>query len=176
MASASTGEERWRTDLPGGVDAARAGIGPRIDPNTGYAVLTGGGDGGTVLDLADGAVIAEGADHVARDHVLDVTVFAAGTTVWGLEADGTEAWRHEDPEQLQFITAGERLAYARRAEEGTLVVIDTSQGRLVQLDDVDQEGPLGVPKRFSAGTASAVDVEGSRYLVTTSVDEGFGTR
>ncbi|MGP5078666.1 outer membrane protein assembly factor BamB family protein [Brachybacterium alimentarium] len=176
VASAATGEERWRTDLPRGVDAARAGIGPRIDPNTGYAVLAGGNDGGTVLDLADGAVIAEGADHVARDDVLDVTVLAAGKTLWGVEADGTEAWRHEDPEQLRFITAGERLAYALRDEEGTLVVIDTSQGKMVQPYDVDQEGPLGVPERFSADTAAAVDVSGTRYLVTTRFDEDFGTR
>lgn len=173
---AADGEQRWRIALPEGLEPERSAIGPRIDPNTGYAVLGDGSGAGTVIDLADGHVIARDADQVAHDHVLDVTVLAAGTTVRGLDPDGSESWRHEDAEQLRFITAGERLAYAQRQEEGTLVVLDTSHGRMVQPYDVDQTGALAVPEIFSADSAAAVDVDGARYLVTTTFDEDYGTR
>src|SRR5699024_9225084 len=96
--------------------------------------------------------------------------------VRGLEADGQESWRHEDPETLEFITAGERLAYARRTEEGTLVVLDTSQGVMVHPYDTDLSGPLGVPEAFSAQAAAAANVDGARYLVTTTADEESRTR
>lgn len=174
--AADDGEQRWRITLPEGLDPQRSAIGPRIDPNTGYAVLGDGREAGTVIDLADGAVIARDAERVAHDHVLDVTVVAAGAMVRGLDPDGSESWRHEDPEQLLFLTAGERLAYAQRQEEGTLVVLDTSQGRMVQPYDVDQEGALAVPEIFSGESAAAVDVGGPRYLVTTTFDEDYGTR
>src|SRR5699024_2552439 len=102
--SATDGEQQWRVALPEGLDPQRVGIGPRIDPNTGYAVLGDDSGAGTVIDLADGHVIARHADQVGHDHVLDVTVLAAGTTVRALDADGAESWRHEDAEQLRFLT------------------------------------------------------------------------
>ena len=88
-----------------------------------------------------------------------------------------------DPDTLRFplemlvlITAGERLAYAQRPEEGTLVVLDTARGRMVNPYDVDLDGPLAVPELFSADAATSVHVEGVRYLVTTVLDEGYGLR
>src|SRR5699024_7303834 len=117
------------------------------------------GVAGAVIDLADGHVVAEDARAVARDHVLARTVVASGTTVRGLDDDGTEAWVHEDPEALQLVSAGERLAYALRPEEGTLVVLDTGRGLMVQPYDVDRTGPLAVPEVFSAQTAAAVRIE-----------------
>ena len=75
-----------------------------------------------------------------------------------------------------LIAAGERLAYAQRPEEGTLVVLDTSQGQMVNPYDVDLEGPLAVPELFSADAATSVHVEDTRYLVTTTLDEGYGMR
>src|SRR5699024_6556587 len=104
--AAADGSELWRTALPGGLDPQRARIVGAIDPTTELAVL-GDGDGpGAVLDLSDGSLLAEEADAVARDHLLDVTVVASGTVVRGLEPDGEEAWRHEDPEELVFVSAG----------------------------------------------------------------------
>lgn len=174
--TAAGADELWRTELPGGLDPQRVSVSQRIDPNTGSAVLTDGERPGVVIDLADGTVLAEDAAAVAHDYVLDVTVVAAGDTVRGLDPDGQESWRHQDPEPLEFLTAGERLAYALRREEGTLVVLDTSHGRMVQPYDVDQDGPLGVPEIFSAETAAAVDIDGTRVLVTTTFDEEYGTR
>ena len=125
--SGADGEELWRGPLPDGVDLARARLLGVADPITSFAVV-GDHDGrGAVIDLDDGRVIAEEANAVARDHVLEVTVVVSGTTVRGLEGDGTEKWTHEDPEPLRLLCAGERLAYAIRPEEGTLVVLDTSQ-------------------------------------------------
>ena len=129
--------------LPDALDPARVGIGPLIDPSTGFAVLGDGRGPGVVVDLADGRVIADDADHVAQDHVLDVTVVASGRTVRGLDPEGAETWAHEDPEQLTFLTAGERLVYAVREEEGTLVVLDTSRRR-----------PDGPPLRRRPGRAA----------------------
>lgn len=174
--AAADGSELWRTALPGGLDPQRARIVGAIDPTTELAVL-GDGDGpGAVLDLSDGSLLAEEADAVARDHLLDVTVVASGTVVRGLEPDGEEAWRHEDPEELVFVSAGGRLAYAQRPEEGTLVVLDVGQGVMVHPYDVDVQAPLGVPEVFSLEGAAAVRVETARLLVTTELDENFGMR
>lgn len=168
--------ELWRIAMPAGTDPQRARIMEAIDPSTHHAVLSGGEEPGVLLDLSDGAVLAEEVGQAAHDHGLDVTVVTAGHLVRGLDPDGQESWRHEDPEALELITAGERLAYARRPEEGTLVVLDTSQGVMVHPYDVDLSGPLGVPEVFSAQAAAAVNVDGTRYLVTTTLDEDFGTR
>lgn len=175
-AAAEDAAELWRTALPDGIDARGARIGGAADPSTGLAVLSGAEGPGVLVDLSEGRVVAEEVEGAAHDHGLDITVVAAGNVVRGLEADGQESWRHEDPETLEFITAGERLAYARRTEEGTLVVLDTSQGVMVHPYDTDLSGPLGVPEVFSAEAAAAVNVDGARYLVTTTLDEEFGTR
>ena len=116
------------------------------------------------------------APAAARDHVLETTVGAAGTLVRGLDSEGAEQWRHEDPEPLTLVSAGERLAYAQREQEGTLVVLDTGQGRMVNPYDVDLSGPLAVPEVFTAESAAAVRVEDSRYLVTSEFDPEFGLR
>ncbi|MDN6400776.1 MAG: hypothetical protein L0K01_10035, partial [Brachybacterium sp.] len=63
-----------------------------------------------------------------------------------------------------------------RPEEGTLVVLDTNHGLMVQPYDVDRTGPLAVPQVFSADTAAAVRREEQYFLVTTEFDENFGLR
>lgn len=176
LVTSTDGEELWRSPLPTGVDAARARLLGTIDPTTSFAVIGDQDSPGAVIDLADGSVIAEGANAVARDHVLEVTVVVSGTTVRGLEDDGTEKWTHQDPEPLQLLCAGERLAYAVRPEEGTLVVLDTNHGLMVQPYDVDVSGPLAVPQLFSADTASVVRAEEQYFLVTTEFDENYGLR
>lgn len=168
--------ERWRMPLPEGLDPSAARILGRIDSTTDLAVLGGGEQPGILLDLAEGRVVATGVTAAAYDHGLDVTVVAAGGTVRGLGQDGQERWRHQDPEQLVFLSAGERLAYAQRPEEGTLVVLETSQGMMVQPYDVDLSGPLAVPELFSADAATSVYVEQKRYLVTTTLDQAYGLR
>ena len=168
--------QTWRAPVPAEIDPARARLLGTIDPNPSFAALGDQSGAGAVIDLADGHVIAEDARAVARDHVLARTVVASGTTVRGLDDDGTELWVHEDPEPLQLLSAGERLAYALRSEEGTLVVLDTNEGLMVQPYDVDRTGPLAVPEVFSAQTAAAVRIEERRILVTTRFDEGFGQR
>ena len=75
-----------------------------------------------------------------------------------------------------LLSAGERLAYAQRPKEGTLVVLDTSQGLLVNPFDADRSGPLAVPELFSADAATSVRIEQTRYLVTTTLDEAYGLR
>ena len=93
-----------------------------------------------------------------------------------MDAEGTELWRHVDPEALRLVSAGERLSYALRPEEGTLVVLDTLQGMMVQPYDVDRSGPLGVPEVFSAEAAVAVRIsEEQVHLVTTELDMDFGS-
>ena len=175
-ASGAEGEELWSIPLPAGIEPARAQLLGTIDPTTSFAVVAGEDSRGAVVDLADGRVIARDASAVARDHVLETTVVVSGTTVRGLEDNGTEKWTHEDSEPLQLLCAGERLAYAVRPEEGTLVVLDTNRGIMVQPYDVDQEGPLAVPQLFSADTAAAVRVEERYLLVTTEFDEEYGQR
>lgn len=174
--SGADGEELWRGPLPDGVDPARVRLLGTVDPITSFAVV-GDQDGrGPVIDLDDGRVIAEEANAVARDRTHEITVIVSGKTVRGLEDDGTEKWTHEDPEPLRLLCAGERLAYATRPEEGTLVVLDTNRGLMVQPYDVDQDGPLAVPHVFSVDAAAAVRIEKQCVLVTTEFDENFGLR
>lgn len=168
--------ERWRLPLPDGADPSAAQILGRIETTTGLAVLGEGQGAGILLDLAEGRIITDGVRAAAHDHGLDVTVVADGSTVRGLDRDGQERWRHQDPEDLVFLTAGERLSYAQRPQEGTLVVLDTSQGLLVNPFDADRTGPLAVPELFSAAAATSVYVEQKRYLVTTTLDQAYGMR
>lgn len=169
-------DELWRIEMPAGLDPQRAGIQGAVAPGTGLVVLSDEQSSGVLLDLSDGRVVAEDIERAAHDQALDITVVVSGREVRGLEPDGQEAWRHEDTEELELLTAGERLAYARRPQEGTLVVLDTSQGVMVQPYDADLSGPLGVPEVFSADAAAAVSMDGPRYLVTTALDEDFGMR
>src|SRR5699024_6472720 len=113
-AAAADAADAGRTALPHGIGPRGARIGGAAGPSTGLAVLSGAEGPGVLVDLSEGRVVAEEVEGAAHDHGLDITVVAAGNVVRGLEADGQESWRHEDPETLEFITAGERLAYARR--------------------------------------------------------------
>jgi hypothetical protein len=171
-----SGAERWRLPLPEPLDPATAAVAGRIDTTTGLAVLVDADGAGILLDLPGGRLVAEDVTAAAHDHAMDTTVVVSGRLVRGLAADGAETWRHEDPEPLALHSAGERLAYAQRPEEGTLVVLDTAQGRLVTPYDVDRDGPLAVPELFSAEAGAAVRVESTRYLVTTALDEAYGLR
>lgn len=176
LALSIEGEELWRLPMPTGIDPLRARVLGAIDTNTSFAVIADQESAGVVLDLSQGSVIADEALRVARDHVLEITVVASGSTVRGLDIDGVEQWTHDDPEELDLISAGERLAYAVRRGEGTLVVLDTNRGLMVNPYDVDLEGPLAVPEVFSAETAAAVRIEEKRCLVTTAFDENYGLR
>ena len=174
--AADDAAERWRITVPAGVDPQRARIQEQPEPGAGLLVLSDDQGSGALLDLSDGRVIAEDVERAAHDHGLDITVVVAGQVVRGIEPEGQEARRHEDPEELELLAAGERLAYARRPQEGTLVVLDTGQGMMVSPYDADLSGPLGVPEVFSADAAAAVNMDGPRYLVTTALDEEFGMR
>lgn len=176
IATNSDGKRLWRRDLPAQWQTDRITVVGTIDTDTAYAVLTDQDAAGIVVDLASGAEVVSDAYAVEYDHVNDITVVASGKTVRGLDAEGVEQWRHEDTDQLDLISAGERLAYAVRRDEGTLVVLDTLQGIMVQPYDVDSTAPLAMPEIFSADTAAAVQAGSRRYLVTTEFDENYGTR
>ncbi|MGY5764793.1 hypothetical protein ACXET9_06290 [Brachybacterium sp. DNPG3] len=182
IASAADGTSLWTHDLTVALDAASMHVVGPIDAVTPYAVVSGTSTAesadatGIVIDLRDGAEIAVGAEAVAQERMLDITVIAAGSTIRGLDADGVEQWRHEDEERLTLLSAGERLAYAVREDEGTLVVLDTGRGLMVQPYDVDSTAPLAVPELFTADTAVVVLAGTRRCLVTTVLDESYGTR
>lgn len=178
--SATDGEQLWDLDLPAGTDPAAVHVAGEISPDTSLAVIAGpgkaGASGGLLVDLRDGSVLAEGVSAATRDLATDTTVVVSGTVVTGRDASGAETWRHVDVEPLQLVSAGERLAYAVRPGEGTLVVLDTHQGRMIQPYDADATGTLGMPETFTAEAAVAVRFEDERYLVTTVLDEAFGMR
>jgi len=176
IASNIAGQRLWTKELPADWDLGRLRVLGTIDTVVPHAVIADPRGAGLVIDLSSGAQIATDVSAAAHDHVHNVTVLAAGTTVWGLDADGREQWRHEDPEPLDLISAGERLAYAVRREEGTLVVLDTLQGLMVNPFDVDSSAPIAMPELFSADAAAVVRAGERRCLVTTVFDEHFGTR
>lgn len=168
--------ELWRLTLPDGIDRESVQVRGAIDTLTHHAVLVDGAGEGLLVDLLRGRLLAEHVTATVHDPALGTTVVAAGRTVRGLDAEGAEIWRHRDPEPLVLLSAGERLAYAQRPQEGTLVVLDTARGQMVNPYDVDLEGPLAVPELFSAEAATSVYVEETRYLVTTTLDEAYGLR
>ncbi len=176
IASNTAGQRLWTMDMPADWDLGRLRVLGTIDTVVPHAVVADPRGAGLVIDLSSGTQIATAVSAAAHDHVHDVTVLAAGTTVRGLDADGREQWRHEDPESLDLISAGERLAYAMRREEGTLVVLDTLKGLMVNPYDVDSSAPLAMPELFSADAAAVVRAGERRCLVTTVFDEHFGTR
>jgi len=174
--SGADGEELWSLPLPDGIEPSEARLLDGIDTVTSFAVVADQHGHGAAIDLGAGEVIAPESTAVARDHTVEMTVVVSGTTVRGLEDDGTEKWTHEDPEPLRLVSAGAWLAYAVRPEEGSLVVLDTGRGGMVQPYDVDQEGPLAVPHVFSAEGAAAVRAKEQHFLVTTELDEEYGLR
>src|SRR5699024_3211458 len=93
-ASGADGEELWSIPLPAGIEPSRARLRGDIDPTTSFAVVSDRDSRGAVVDLADGRVIDRDAAAVARDHVVETTVVVSGSTVRGLEDDGTEKWSH----------------------------------------------------------------------------------
>lgn len=178
--SSAGGSRLWELDLPAGADPMSAHVPGTIDPLANLAVVRGDTDDGEgfglLVDLTDGSVLTEDATAVALDPATGTIVLVSGTVVTGMDAEGTELWRHVDPEALRLVSAGERLSYALRPEEGTLVVLDTLQGMMVQPYDVDRSGPLGVPEVFSAEAAVAVRIsEEQVHLVTTELDMDFGS-
>lgn len=181
--SSADGSRLWKLELPAGTDPLAVNVVGEISPDTSLAVTRGLGSGdgagavsGLLVDLADGSVVAEGASAATRDLATGTTVVVSGNVVTGLDASGAEVWRHVDTEPLQLVSAGERLAYAARPQEGTLVVLDTLQGVMVQPYDADVSGTLGMPELFNAEAAAAVRFDRERCLVTTTLDESFGMR
>lgn len=178
--SSADGSRLWELDLPAGADPMSAHVPGTIDPLANLAVVRGDTDDGEgfglLVDLTDGSALGKDATAVALDPATGTIVLVSGTVVTGMDAEGTELWRHVDPEALRLVSAGERLSYALRPEEGTLVVLDTLQGMMVQPYDVDRSGPLGVPEVFSAEAAVAVRIsEEQVHLVTTELDMDFGS-
>ncbi len=169
-------KELWRVPLPQGIAAEKAHVPMTPDTTAPFMLLRGDGAAGALISLSDGAVLAEGVTQAAIDHEAETTVVTSGRTVRGIQADGEDPWAHEDPEELQLISAGGRLAYAARPEEKTLVVLDSLQGLMVQPFDVDTKGPLGIPEVFTAEGGACVRVGADRVLVTTTLDENYGIR
>lgn len=186
FAEAHDGSEHWAVSLPNGIDAETAHVAGAIHPDDDFLVVAGsdggaadaGGDvpAGTLLNRSSGAVIAEQADAAAQDLAAEVTVVVSGRDVRGLDDAGEEVWHHEDMEPVTLLCAGERLAYAIRPQEGTLLVLDTLGGRMVQPFDLDVDAPMGIPELFTARAATVVRSQGRRFLVTTTLDENFGQR
>lgn len=172
--SATDGSRTWSLPLPEGITAKTARIRGRIDPDAPLALLAGEDETGVVLDLEHGRVLLKDVDQVATDISTTTVIAVSGRTVQAREADGSTAWRHEDPEQLDLISAGGRTSYATRPEEGTLVALDDSDGTMIQPYDVDGTGPLGVPELFTAEGAVAVRAGGEHYVVTTTLDMNYG--
>lgn len=171
--TAAEGTESWRTTLPARLDPQQVHIRGTIDPDTGLAVVGETDQAGAVVDVRDGRVVSGSALHAIHDHATEMTVLATGTTVQGVSDSGSEQWRHDDPEQLELIGAGERLAYARRSEEGTLVVLDTSRGMMVHPYDAEADGSLAVPELFTAEAAAVVRTADRRFLITIEFDEEY---
>lgn len=186
FAEAHDGSEHWAVSLPNGIDAETAHVAGAIHPDDDFLVVAGSGGGaadtggdvpaGTLLNRSSGAVIAEQADAAAQDLAAEVTVVVSGRDVRGLDDAGEEVWHHEDVEPVTLLCAGERLAYAIRPQEGTLLVLDTLGGRMVQPFDLDVDAPMGIPELFTARAATVVRSQGRRFLVTTTLDENFGQR
>lgn len=176
VATDSGGKRLWRHGLPGGWDTQRVEVSGTIDTVSPLAALSDQKRPGIILDLARGTEIATGASAVARDEVNEVIVAGEGKALRGLGPDGEELWRHEDREELDLISAGERLAYAVRRDEGTLVVIETEHGRMVQPYDADSDAPLAMPVVFSADAAAGVQAGSRQCLVTTEIDPEYGMR
>lgn len=175
--SADTSEELWRIPLPEGIGPDRARIEIAAGPAPTHAVLHGEEpDGGSLLDLADGAIVATGVGSAAVDNATGTIILITGTTVRGLTPDTGEEWGTKDPEALDLLCAGERLAFALRPKEGTLAVLDVFTGRLVQPYDTDKTGPLAVPEIFTTEGAAVVRVGETRYLATTQLDPDYGTK
>ena len=172
--SATEGTESWRITLPARLDPQEVHIRGAIDPDSGLAVVAATNEAGAVIDVRDGRVVSSSALHACYDHATQMTVLATGATVQGVSDSGSEQWRHDDPEQLELIGAGERLAYARRSEEGTLVVLDTSRGIMVHPYEAEVDGPLAIPELFTAEAAAVVRTADQRFLVTTEFDEEYG--
>src|SRR5699024_9861602 len=168
------GTESWRVALPPGLDPQEIQIRGAIDPDSGLAVVGETNRTGAVVDVRDGRVVVGTALHAVYDHATETTVLATGATVQGVNASGAEQWRHDYPEQLDLIGAGEGLAYARRAEEGTLVVLDTRRGIMVHPYEAEVVGALAVPELFTAEAASVEPPADQRFLVTTEFDEEYG--
>ena len=186
FAEAHDGSEHWSVPLPNGIDAETAHVAGAIHPDDDLLVVTGSGGGaadaggdvpaGTLLNRSSGAVIAEQADAAAQDLAAEVTVVVSGRDVRGLDDAGEDVWQHEDVEPVTLLCAGERLAFAIRPQEGTLLVLDTLGGRMVQPFDLDVDAPMGIPELFTAQAATVVRSQGRRFLVTTTLDENFGQR
>lgn len=178
--SSVDGSRLWELELPASADPMTARVPGAIDPLSNLVVVRGdteaGDSFGMLVNLADGSVLVEDAAAAVHDLATETTVVASGTTVTGIDPEGNGLWRHVDPEVLRLVSAGERLSYALRPEEGTLVVLDTLQGLMVQPYDVDVSGPLGVPEVFSAEAAVAVRIsDDTVHLVTTELDMDFGS-
>lgn len=170
------GEELWTAAIPGGLDAAALRIQAPIDTATSWSVLSDGSSG-AIVSLENGNVVAEDALAVAHDPVTEMTAVAQGSIVRGLDSDGGEAWTHQDKDTLRLVSAGERLVYAVRQEEGSLVVLDAQAGLMVQPYDADKADlPLAMPELFTADMAAVVRAGERRLLVTTEFDPEFGMR
>ena len=169
------GKAQWTVPLPQGIAPATLRALGRIDTRVPLVALADAGGSGCVLDMHDGSILAEDALAVERDAALEVAVVTHGSVVRGIDDTGGEAWRYEDPARLELVSAGERLAYAVRAETRELVVLDTGQGAAVVPYDMDVDAPLGMPETFS-DDAAAVRAGERRVLVTSQSDPEFGMR
>lgn len=176
-ATGPDGDELWSETVPDGLDAKTLRVLDPIHTATSWAVLVDGSAAGVALDLETGSLVAEDALAIVHDPVTEMTAVAQGSTVRGLDADGDEAWVHEDKDALRLVSAGERLVYAVRQGEGSLVVLDAEAGLMVQPYDADRNDlPPAMPELFTKDVAAVIRSGERRLLVTTEFDPEFGQR
>ena len=176
-ADGTDGSDRWRLDLPEGVDASTVRV-------AGRSTIPGSGRCSSTVRTPESSWTSPRVASSPRTSPPRPTITAWTSRSWppgdwsavsrgrhrGLAARGSRGAR------VPHCGGAARLCAGLRPEEGALVVLDTSKGEMVQPYDADLTGLLAVPELFTEDAATSVHVEDTRYLVTTRLDEEYGMR
>jgi hypothetical protein len=165
IATGPDGAEVWRLPLADAGIPEGAGVtsvaGAR--PPEGTAVVgPAGAEKGTLVDLADGTVLATDVADARRDRATGTVVTRAGSVVTGRTAEGT-SWTRELGGDVRLAGVGGVLVYLRVGDAVQVLNAATGEDATVYAEGAS---PLGVPTLFSSDGAAVVPLD-EQLLVTT---------
>lgn len=172
LAAGSGDEEevRWQVPLSErgwSSDAVAAAAGTA--PGPGVALLDVGADGAALVDLADGAVLADGVQDARTDAATGTRVLLDGTGVHGLDADGSAIWSAPAGPGAELRAVGGALVYL--IDDGSVRVHNTLTGEVATGYDRSGAGRVAIPELFAPNGAVLLAAENTEVLATTRPGE-----
>ncbi|WP_147918192.1 hypothetical protein [Ruania zhangjianzhongii] len=159
-------EVRWQVPLSDyGWSADEVAAAAGTNPGQDVALLDVGAEGHSLLDLTDGAVLAEGVRDAVTDAATGARVLLDADGLHGLDPEGEASWSAPAGAEAQFRAVGGALVYL--LDGGAVRVHNTLTGEIAVGYDSAGSGDIAIPELIAPTGAVLLTAGDQSVLATT---------